>query len=311
LTKTNTNLYITTPVLENRRLSLQLKKTILNKMECFQPSGSFKNRGLSYLCAHAKQQGKQKLIASSGGNAGLAVAYAARNLGLQATVFVPTTTTQAAIARIEQEGAQVKVEGDVWDETDKLARAAASAPDAEYIPPFDHPKIWEGHSSLCEELKQQIEKPDAIVLSVGGGGLLCGIAQGLRNIAWQDVPIIAAETEGAASFHAAMQAGKVVKLPEITSLATSLGAKHITEQALVWAQQHKIHSAIVSDKQAVRACLQFADDMRVLVEPACGAALAVVYENLSAITAYQNIVVIICGGVGVSLEQFCAWRSQY
>ncbi len=305
-----TNLHITTPVIENRRLSSQLNKTILYKMECFQPTGAFKNRGVCYMCKHAKAMGKNILIGASGGNAGLAVAYAGRKLKMQVRIVVLKSTSETAIERIKQEGADVIVHGDVWGETEQYARTLANElDDAEYIPPFDHPLVWEGHASLSHELPDQIKKPDAIVLSVGGGGLMCGVVQGLHDIDWQDVPVIAAETQGAASFNAAIKAGHVVTLPKITSIATTLGATRVTEQALKWAQQHEIHSVVVSDQQAINACLQFADDMRVLVEPACGAALAVVYDNLAIIAPCQNILVIVCGGAGVSLKQFQAWQS--
>ncbi len=305
------HLHIKTPVLENRRLSLQLHKTVLNKMECFQPTGAFKSRGICYMCQQIKAMGKNALVASSGGNAGLAVAYASRKLNMKATIIVFKSTSPMAIERIQQEGAEVIIHGDEWLESDHYARALAEKTNAAYIPPFDHPLIWEGHATLSHELKDQIEKPDAIVLSVGGGGLMCGVIQGLHDIGWPDVPIIATETVGAASLHAAMEAGKLVTLPEITSIAVTLGARRVAAKALEWTHHHEVHSVVVSDKQAVNACLQFADDMRVLVEPACGAALAVVYDNLPIITHYSTVLVVICGGVGVSISQLQTWKEQF
>lgn len=304
------NLHIKTPVLENRDLSLKLNKTILNKMECFQPTGAFKNRGICHLCEQAKATGKTALVGYSGGNAGLATAYAGRKLGMEVTIIVPQATTKIAIERIKQQGAEVIVQNGDWGKTQRYAQALAEKTDAAFISPFDHPLIWEGHATLSHELKDQMEKPDAIVLSVGGGGLLCGVLQGLYDIGWEDVPIIAAETKGAESFNAAIKAGEPVTLPEITSIAVTLGCIRVADKAFEWTQKHEIHSVVVSDEQAVDACLQFADDMRVLVEPACGAALAVVYENLPVIKPYQNILIIACGGAGVSLNQLLTWRQE-
>lgn len=130
-----------------------------------------------------------------------------------------------------------------------------------------------------DELVAEGIKPGAIVLSVGGGGLLCGVQRGLERHGWQDVRIIAVETEGAASFAAAQKAGKPVRLEAITSIATSLGALAVTHGTLTTKDSVVTESMVVSDKEAVRAMRKFADEERVLVEPACGAALAGVYEK--------------------------------
>jgi L-serine/L-threonine ammonia-lyase len=144
---------------------------------------------------------------------------------------------------------------------------------------IDDPLIWEGNASLVDELVAEGIKPGAIVLSVGGGGLLCGVQRGLERHGWQDVRIIAVETEGAASFAAAQKAGKPVRLEAITSIATSLGALAVTHGTLTTKDSVVTESMVVSDKEAVRAMRKFADEERVLVEPACGAALAGVYEK--------------------------------
>jgi len=303
-------LHLETPLLENRRLSKALNKTILNKMECNQPSGSFKNRGISTLCEHMVAAGHHALVSASGGNAGLAVAYAGRHLNVPVTVFVPITTSEMAISRIKLEGADVVVTGDVWDETNKTAMATADKQNAAFIPPFDHPLIWQGHASLVDELTKQTQKPDAIVLSVGGGGLMNGVALGLQQVGWQDIPIIAVETQGCASLHAAIQAKKLVTLDSMTSICTSLGAKRVSQQALDVALNSPVESVVTTDARALNAVLQFADDMRTLVEPACGAALSVLYDNHPCIQPYQTIVVIVCGGTGVSLAQLDAWQSE-
>ena len=144
---------------------------------------------------------------------------------------------------------------------------------------IDDPLIWEGNASLVDELVAEGIKPGAIVLSVGGGGLLCGVQRGLERHGWQDVRIIAVETEGAASFAAAQKAGKPVRLEAITSIATSLGALAVTHGTLTTKDSVVTESMVVSDKEAVRAMRKFADEERVFVEPACGAALAGVYEK--------------------------------
>lgn len=304
-------LHLRTPLINNLRLCKKLNKTILFKMDCWQPSGSFKNRGISTLCEQLVAMGSPELVCSSGGNAGLAVAYAGRQLGVPVTVFVPQTTSQPAIDRIRLEGAHIEIVGKVWDEADNAARQEAQKRKAGFIPPFDHPLIWEGHSTLIDELHTETEKPDAIILSVGGGGLMSGVAQGLARYDWDDVPIVAVETEGCASLHAAIEAGHLVTLDKITSICTSLGAKRVAQHALEVAQTFEVQSIVTTDARAVNAVVEFADDMRTLVEPSCGASLSLVYDNHPSIASFNRIVVIVCGGTGVSLKQLEEWRRDY
>ena len=299
--------HIETPVFEDLRLGEQLGKPVWLKMECFQATGSFKIRGVGLLCQEQVRRGARELICSSGGNAGYAVAYAGHRLHVPVTVCVPTTTLRQTCTRLEELGATVKIHGDVWDETDQFARAKANGSTTAYIPPFDHPTLWRGHATMVDEMTAQCAKPGAIIVSVGGGGLLCGVLEGLHNNAWNDVPVIAVETEGAESFHAAVEAGYPVTLPAITSVATCLGAKQVVGRALEWTHEHCIQSVVVSDRSAVHACLEFARDHRVLVEPACGASLALLYDNHAAIAGAESVLAVVCGGIGVSIEQLESW----
>ena len=187
---------------------------------------------------------------------------------------------------------------------------ACEQPGAVYIPPFDHSDIWDGNATLIDEVADTLNF-DVVLCSVGGGGLLSGIVQGLHRNGLSHIPVIAAETEGAASLHAAVQAGKLVTLPAITSIATTLGARRVAQQAFDWTQQHEIHSVTVSDAQAVAACLAFADDMRTLVEPACGATLAVAYQNLPVLKEFKHPLIVVCGGIAVDMVKLEAWKTQF
>ncbi len=276
-------------------------------MECFQPAGSFKIRGIGLLCQEQVQRGAKQLVCSSGGNAGYAVAYAGHRLRVPVTVFVPTTTPGRTRARLAELGATVEVQGQVWDETDRFARAKADGSATAYIPPFDHPTLWRGHATIVDEMAEQCAKPGVVIVSVGGGGLLCGVLEGLHRNDWQDVAVVAVETEGAESFHAAVEAGQLVTLPAITSIATCLGAKQVVDRALEWTREHSIQSVVVSDRSAVHACLEFSRDHRVLVEPACGASLAMLYDNHPAIADAESVLAVVCGGIGVSIEQLEDW----
>lgn len=295
-------LHINTPLLDSRPLSLLTGNHVWLKMDALQPSGSFKIRGIGLACQTYFENGAQRFISSSGGNAGLAVAYAGRMLGVPVTVIVPETTSARAIALLRQEQADVIVHGSSWQEANQFAMALVTDHDA-FLHPFDNPLLWQGHASLIDEVVAAGLLPDAVVLSVGGGGLLCGVVEGLRRNHLAHVPVIAVETEGAASFHAAVNAGHAVELEKISTVATSLGAKRVCNQALDYASSHPIISELVTDAEAVRACRQFADDHRVVTEPACGASLACFYEQKAVIKPYRNPLVIVCGGATMSLDQ--------
>jgi L-serine/L-threonine ammonia-lyase len=231
-------------------------------------------------------------------------------LGLPTTIFVPETTAESVRAEIRAIGATVIVTGKVWDETNQAALQACEQPGAVYIPPFDHPDIWNGNATLIDELAGTLDF-DVVLCSVGGGGLLSGIVQGLHRNGLAHIPVIAVETEGAASLHASVQAGELVTLPAITSIATTLGARRVAQQAFDWTQKHEIHSVTVSDAQAVAACLAFADDMRTLVEPACGATLAVAYQNLPVLKEFKRPLIVVCGGIAVDMVKLEAWKTQF
>jgi len=300
-------LHLETPLLESRPLSQASRRSIWLKMDALQPPGSFKIRGIGAACEHHARNGKRRFVSSSGGNAGIAVAYAGRRLSTPVSVFVPETTSDRAKALIRQEGAEVFVHGASWQEANERALQAIDAETA-FIHPFDDPLLWTGHATMIDEVVRAGVPFDAVVLSVGGGGLLAGVSEGLDRNGLQHVPIIAAETEGAASLAAAVKAGKPVELPAITSIATSLGARKVAERAFEITQSRPVDSIIVHDRAAVDACMRFLDDHRVLVEPACGAALAVAYAHADRLARFERVLIIACGGATATLAQLQAWQ---
>jgi len=304
------SIHFETPLLESRALSQRRLKTIWLKMEAWQPTGSFKTRGMGHACSIYRELGAERFISSSGGNAGLAVAYAGRKLGVPVTIVVPLTTSEPAKKLIALEDAEIIVHGKSWNEADSFARSLVHERDA-YVHPFDDELLWFGHASMIDEIARTIQQPDAIVLSVGGGGLLCGVVEGLRRNAWHNVPVVAAETAGADSYAQALHANRLVELPAISSIATSLGARAVSREALALAARHPIESVVVSDADAVAGCLELLEEHRVVVEPACGASIAALDANIPTLRNATNIVVIVCGGVGASVDQLKAWSRAF
>ena len=302
-------LHAETPLVESLPLSLSTGHRVWLKLDALQPCGSFKLRGVGFACETYHARGARRFVSSSGGNAGLAVAYAGRKLSIPVTVVVPESATDRARELLRLEGAEVVVHGASWQEANQLALSMVGTADA-FIHPFDDPLLWEGHASVIDEVIRSGLEPDAVVLSVGGGGLLCGVAEGLRRNARDHVKIVAVETEGAASFHAAIKAGRLVQLERITSIATSLGAKQVCERAFRWASERPIRSVLVSDQSALSACERFLGDHRILVEPACGASLALAYENAPELRDMDTILVIACGGATATFDQIRGWANK-
>ena len=281
-------------------------------MESAQPCGSFKMRGMGLAAERAVQAGATGLISSSGGNAGYAVAWAGRALGVPVTVVVPSTTGQRMQRLLREAGAEVRVEGSVWDEAHEAATALAQQTGQALMHPFDHPDIWEGHASLIDEVASLGVKPSQVVVAVGGGGLLCGVVQGLQAHGWSDVPVVAVETAGAASYAASVRADRLVTLDGITTIAVTLGARQVAERALAWSRVHPIVPVVVSDRAAVRACDRFLDDHRVLVEPSCGAGLSVAYDGHASVAEGEGpLLVVVCGGAAVTRDQLHAWVAAH
>eukprot|EP00794_Sanderia_malayensis_P013914 gene13914-15363_t len=316
-------LYVKTPLIESLQISKRVGYNVYIKMENLQPSGSFKLRGLSYHCMKVLNEGCKHLVSSSGGNAGLAVSYIGRKLGVPVTVFVPETTAKSIIQRMRDEGAEIRIAGlavdDAVDEARKVLKEGGIK-DGALIHPFDHENIWEGHSHMVEEIKEQLvgKKPDLIVLSVGGGGLLCGILLGMHRVGWQDVPVLAMETEGAHSFASSLCNGGPVTLDKISSIAVCLGVRRVTNRAYEWTKKHNVISEVISDQEAVRATAKLLDDHMVLVEPSCGAAMAAVYgdtieklQREGKLGTLKNVVIIACGGCTISLKQINEMKAKF
>ena len=301
-------LHIDTPLLASGAMAGPDGQQVWLKMDALQPTGSFKNRGIGYACEQYQQRGARRFISSSGGNAGIAAAYAGRRLGVPVLVVVPESTSARARELIRREQAEILVHGASFLEANAMAQSLVTATDA-FIHPYDDPLLWQGHASMIDEVARAGLVPDAVVVSVGGGGLLCGVIEGLRRNGWDGVPVVAVETAGADSLAQALRAGERVTLPAITSIATSLGARQVSAQAFELARSHPVQSRVVSDQAAVQACLRFLDDHRVLVEPACGATLALAYDAPQALAGYKNVLAIVCGGVTATLAQLQQWGA--
>lgn len=279
---------------------------------------------------------------SSGGNAGLAAVIAARDLNCQCTVVVPSTTKPMMVQKLRDVGAaDVFQHGDNWFEADTHLRKTFienQDPDSDkrnvYVPPFDHPDVWKGAETMIDEIARQLPSKeggsktsfpaDAVVCSVGGGGLFNGIVQGLGRYQQSQtgevdrVHVLAVETKGADSLAFSLQNGSLQSLPGIKSLATSLGAVRVAPQALKNAQSPPtgvdVVSAVGSDAEAAKGVIRLADEQRLQVELACGISVELgtvkLKEYFPDLTPESRVVVVVCGGSNVSAEIIAEYRQK-
>ena len=262
--------------------------------------------------------------------------HAARTLSCPATVVVPLSTKPMMVTKLREAGAHEVIQyGATWKDADIHLRETAM-PEAEnggvkavYVPPFDHEMVWDGNSTLVNEVSEDLEKlegariaPAAVVCSVGGGGLFNGIYQGIeRQDGWRDTKLVALETQGADSLNQSLAKGEHITLPGITSLATSLGATRVSsktyELATAGQKSGRVKSAVLSDAEAAMGSVELADKHNLLVEIACGINVAVCFggrlEQIVGrkIGKEEIVVVVVCGGSAINVEMVREWRDKY
>ncbi|KAF9888723.1 hypothetical protein FE257_008298 [Aspergillus nanangensis] len=311
--------WVQTPLVESAALSRAAGCRVFLKLENVQPSGSFKSRAmgnqiLSHLVKPENINRPVHFYASSGGNAGLAAVCAARSLGYPCTVVVPLSTKPLMVQKLRTAGAADVIQhGETFfeagDYMQNVIMKQKSDNESENVAkialhPFDNEPIWLGNSTIVDELVSQLPAPageqeeathqgrplpvDAIICSVGGGGLLNGLVMGIErerqslkksgryapSPSSKPIHLLAIETDGTDSLAAAVAKKSLVSLPKITSQATSLGAIKVSERTFQYALSPPtgiaVHSAVLSDADAARGVLRLVDDERLLVELACG-----------------------------------------
>ncbi|KAM0163369.1 hypothetical protein ACHAPF_007515 [Botrytis cinerea] len=236
------------------------------------------------------------------------------------------------ISKIKLLKAEVVQTGNHWSEADRYLREELLANDANgvYVPPFDHPEIWEGNSGVITEIEEEvrglgIHSLDAVICSIGGGGLFNGIMKGLEESgrlgAHSGTKVIGVETTGTASFHAAMKREELVRLDGIDSIATSLGATQVAAKSLEWGLKYRknVRSVVLGDAESVDGMVWMADEERILVESACGVSVAVatngmlkkILEEDGETVEGKNVVIVVCGGSNISLKTLAEYRERF
>jgi threonine dehydratase len=264
------------------------------KQEYQQYSGSFKVRGATNRILAAAEGGQLTeagVIVASGGNAGLAVAYVARTLKARAEVFVPVTAPRNKVSKLREFGAEVTQVGSEYAEAYEAARIREVETGALYCHAYDHPEMVAGNGTLGLELQQDIGEVDTVIVAVGGGGLIGGIAAAMDGTA----RIVAAEPSTVPTMHAALAAGRPVTVDVGGVAADSLGARQIGDIAFELAQRFDVRSQLVSDEDVTAARQILWDGYRILVEHGAAAAMAVLSGGYYEPGPGERVVVVLCG----------------
>ena len=299
-----------TPLIRSDYFSRKLGVNIYLKLELLNPTHSFKTRGASNaILSLSREQRARGVVTASGGNHGLGVAYVAQQLDIPARVILPTTTPSSKIDALTFYHGQIILSGDNWDESNQGALEAAAEQGMSYIHPFDDPAVLAGQATIGLEITNQLPRVDAVVASIGGGGLIAGITSAFAAKS-PTTRIYGVETVGADSMTQSFRSGRRMTLPAITSIANTLGARTPGARHFAIVQQYVRDVVAVSDTQAVAALLEILDNEKLLVEPAMSCSLAALLCGDISIEPGENIVVIVCGG-NATLADVKKWRQQF
>ncbi|MFD9676028.1 serine/threonine dehydratase [Streptomyces sp. NPDC059981] len=262
-------------------------------LEYLQHTGSFKARGAHNLLAAHREAGSLPaagVTIASGGNAGLACAWAARAHGVPATVFLPVGAPRVKVDRLRGYGADVRLVGDRYAEAQTACREFAAASGALGSHAYDHPLVAAGAGTLLEEIRSALPGLDTVVVAVGGGGLFAGVATAARE---HGVRVVAAEPEHCRALNAALEAGRPVDVPVDSVAADSLGASRVSADALAAARAGNATSVLVPDTAITAARRALWEEHRIVVEN--GAATALAALRTAPEPLGERVAVVLCG----------------
>ena len=275
--------------LSGRQLGLDVAEVWL-KLEQLQVSGSFKARGMFNRMRSLPPPAAGVVIAS-GGNAGIAVATAAQALNVPCEVFLPEVSTPAKRARLASLGARVTVEGAQYPQALEACLRRQKETGAMLMHAYDQPEVVVGAGTLGLEIEQEAGLPDRVLVSVGGGGLVAGLAAWFESRAHVD----ALEPVNAPTLHAARAAGQPVDVAVSGLAADSLGARRIGDIAWAVSQRHIAGVHLLSDEAIARAQQRMWAQWRLAVEPAAALPLAALWEGIVQPAPSEKVCVIVCG----------------
>jgi threonine dehydratase len=273
----------------------RLARDVLLKLESLQVSGSFKARGaMNKVLSLAPEVARRGLVTASGGNHGLAVAYAGRVVDVPTTVYLPHRTAPAKAARILGWGARVIREGDVWDDAHAAAVAHAERDGLTYVHPFADAAVICGQATITLEVLEQAPEVDLFVVAIGGGGLIAGVAAAAKLLR-PGLRVIGVEPEGAPTLSESVRANAVIELAEIRTAAGTLAPRRSDALNLAIIRETVDSIVLVSDDEMRAAARFLLTEIGIGAELSGAAALAAMLSNKLDLGTAKNPCVLVCG----------------
>ncbi|MEP0906633.1 threonine/serine dehydratase [Leptolyngbya subtilissima ST-M1] len=265
------------------------------KLDCLQVTGSFKARGavntLKSLSAADLQRG---IITASGGNHGLAVAYAGWLAQVPATIYLGSNVPPAKAEKLRQWGAQVVFAGSDWDEANQAAMTVAATQGISYIHPFDDPQVIAGQGTLALEILADLPQVDTLLVAIGGGGLISGVSLAAKALK-PSIRIVGIEPVGAPTLKASVEAGKILELEATPTLANTLAPRKTEPLTFEIVRRYVDKFVLVSDEAMVEACRWLWFELGVAAELSGGAAIAALMTNQYQPQPGEVVCALICG----------------
>ena len=283
-----------TPTYRSESLSRIVGRPVLLKPEHTQRTGSFKIRGAYNFCARLAGEGEPPhVVAASAGNHAQGVALAASLLGQRATIFMPVNAALPKVRATRDYGAEIRLEGDDVDEAIELARRFAARTGAVLVPPFDHPDVIAGQGTVGLEVAEEAPEAEVVVVAVGGGGLISGVATALTGLR-PGTQVVGVEAAGAACMRASLEHGGCVRLERVTTMADGIATRTPSELTLAHVRAHVADLVSVSEDELSGAVLLLLERVKAVVEPAGAAPLAAILAGK--IPGRGPVVAVLSGG---------------
>ena len=284
-----------TPCLKTNFCRTPIHPNLMLKLECLQVTGSFKARGANNAVLSLSNQEIQRgIITASGGNHGIAVAYAGYRSKVNTLIYLPKNVAKAKVASLKNWGAKVVLVGDVWDEANAAALDRAKKEKMTYIHPFADPRVITGQATIACEMLCNSPHIDVIIAGIGGGGLISGVALAAKAMK-PEIRIVGVEPVGAPTLQTSVKSNAVTVLDQINTQAITLAPKQSTAINLDLVTRLVDEIVLVDDESMHEASAWLFEEMGIAAELSGAAALAALQMGLVPVPVDQTVAAIVCG----------------
>lgn len=297
-----------TPLVKSKAVSERLGVPTWLKLEFLQKTGSFKPRGaFNKMLTLSADERARGVVAVSGGNHAQAVAFVGTQLGIATTICMPETTPRNYLDATRGYGANVVLLPNIREAFAEAHRQKDAG--KVMVHPFDDQLLAAGQGTIGLEILEDLPGATHVYASIGGGGLVVGIAAAVKAIK-PSIEVVGVETHGADAMAQALAAGRIVELPAITSIAKTLGAPAVSEFTLNGVRELVREVTVVDDSEAVASLTFVLERCKYLIEPASGCVLAAAERHRERFKSGDQLVLVLCGG-NVAVEELCGWRQRF